>query len=238
MNASPRKASPRPRKAAASKTAGASPGASPLAPLAPPAAAQAPAARQPQQPRGTARVEMILAAASQLIAESGTAAVSIHAVARRAKTSIGSMYHFFPHREGLLDALVQRHLASIRAINEDIAKLSPATWRSLTAQGAVDRLVTPFIAHLRAHPDFLALMHGRVDTQEDAEFIRGIRCMLAARLPQASSQETDDYAAVMHAMAAGGMHVGHERDAARQDVYLREIPRALAAYLALAEAGQ
>ena len=108
-------------------------------------------------------------------------------------------------------------------------------WALLSALGT---LVTPFIAHLRAHPDFLALMHGRVDTQEDAEFILGIRCMLAARMPQASSQETDDYAAVMHAMAAGGMHVGHERDAARQDVYLREIPRALAAYLALAEAGQ
>jgi AcrR family transcriptional regulator len=159
----------------------------------------------------------------------------MHAVARSAQTSIGSMYHFFPDRESLLDALAERHLQSIRAINQSIADIAPATWQSLSAHEAINRLVTPFIAHLRSHPDFLALMHGRMSTQEDADFIRGIRRMLAARLPGVAARRLDGYAAVMHALAAGGMHVGHERDPGRHDLYLQEIPRAIAAYLAHVE---
>ena len=195
-----------------------------------------PGARRPRQPRGEARVDQILAAAARLIAQSGTAAVSIHAVAREARTSIGSMYHFFADRECLLLALAERHRGHLRRINEEIAQTPAATWRQWSAHAAVAALVTPFIDHLRRHPDFLPLMHGRMHSQDDADFIRGIRRMLQARLPHASAPQHDRYAAVIHAMTAGGMHVGYERDPGQQDLYLEEIPRAIAAYLALIEA--
>lgn len=204
----------------------------------PPAGAQAaaPGARRPRQPRGEARVDQILGAAARLIAQSGTAAVSIHAVAREARTSIGSMYHFFADRECLLLALAERHRGHLRRINEEIAQTPAATWHQLSAPAAVAALVTPFIDHLRRHPDFLPLMHGRMHSQDDADFIRGIRRMLRARMPQASARQHDRYAAVIHAMTAGGMHVGYERDPGQQDLYLEEIPRAIAAYLTLIEA--
>jgi len=216
-----------------SRSAAAKPRAT-AAPHAEPACAPS-TARRPRQLRGEARVDQILCAAAQLIAESGTAAVSIHAVARLARTSIGSMYHFFPDRESLLDALTERHRESIRSINQQITELSPATWCRLSAQAAIDKLVTPFIAHLRQHPDFLPLMHGRMSTQEDSDFIRGIRSMLDARLPAIPVRQRDRYAAVFHAIVAGGMHVGYERDPGQQDLYLEEIPRAIAAYLATIE---
>lgn len=180
-------------------------------------------------------MDTILAATAELVAQEGAAAVSIPAVARRARTSIGSMYHFFPDRESLLNALAERHLHHIRALNQQVAAIPAADWQGVPAATAVQRLVTPFAEHLHAHPDFLPLMHGRTDAREDGDFIRGIRCMLAARLPHVDAARLDDYAAVFHALAAGGMRVGYERAPDRSPLYLQEIQRALAAYLTAIE---
>src|SRR5687768_3941077 len=54
--------------------------------------------RAPRQERGRRRVDEILDAAEALIAEVGPAAVSIQELARRAGASVGSIYHFFPHK--------------------------------------------------------------------------------------------------------------------------------------------
>src|SRR5260363_107927 len=67
------------------------------------------AARAPRQARGRERREQLLDAAAALIAESGLAAVSMHAAAQRAGASIGSAYHFFRDKDQMLDALAERH---------------------------------------------------------------------------------------------------------------------------------
>lgn len=52
--------------------------------------------REPQQERGRQRVQTILDSAAAIVAQDGLAALSMQRLAKHAKTSIGSMYHFFP----------------------------------------------------------------------------------------------------------------------------------------------
>lgn len=194
------------------------------------------APRASQQARGQARIEAILQAAAAMAAEGGVAAVTMHLVAKRAQTSVGSMYHFFPDRESLLQILVDRHMAAVRQINEQLIAVPAEVWQSMSTAATIEHLVGPFIEHINRHPDFLAVMHGRDTAEGDADFMRTFRHVLGARLPGITAAALEDYVAVMHAIAAGGMHVGFQSNPHRADLYLREVPRALAAYLARLEA--
>jgi AcrR family transcriptional regulator len=193
--------------------------------------------RPPRQTRGQARVEAILDAASAVIGEDGLAAVTMHHVARRARTSIGSMYHFFSDRESLLGALIERHTAAMGEINRQLAETPASLWQDLSTAAAIERLVTPYVTYLRSHADFLPLMHREGADEDHADFVRTIRHVLDARLPMLAPRERENYAAMLHAIAAGVMHVGFQTAPERTDVYLREVPRVLAAYLAEIERG-
>lgn len=73
--------------------------------------------RIPSQRRARHTVDCILAAARQLVAEEGAAAVTTRKVAERAGVSVGSLYEYFPDREALLarvaqDALIEESRAA------------------------------------------------------------------------------------------------------------------------------
>ena len=90
--------------------------ASSSAPLSAAGAAGQPAARAPRQERGRKRREEILDAAEQLMLEVGPAAASIQDIAKRAGSSVGSIYHFFPTKEAILAALFTRHEAEVEEV--------------------------------------------------------------------------------------------------------------------------
>lgn len=72
--------------------------------------------RAPVQARGERRVDAILDAAAALIAEVGYEEITLRAVAKRSGAAIGSIYHFFPDKEALVNALLERVLAGIREL--------------------------------------------------------------------------------------------------------------------------
>src|SRR3954454_8645319 len=63
------------------------------------------ARRTPQQQRSQLRVASILEAAGQLLEEVGAGALTTNAIARKAGTSIGSLYQFFPNKAAVLSRL-------------------------------------------------------------------------------------------------------------------------------------
>src|SRR5688500_16639151 len=77
--------------------------------------------RAPRQARGQRRVDEILDAAESLVGEVGLADASVQEIARRAGASVGSMYHFFPTKDAILAALVERHAGRLRCICDGIA---------------------------------------------------------------------------------------------------------------------
>jgi AcrR family transcriptional regulator len=54
-------------------------------------------------------VEAILEAAAQILVERGFDGASTNLIARRAGVSIGSLYQYFPNKESLVAALIERH---------------------------------------------------------------------------------------------------------------------------------
>ena len=66
--------------------------------------------RTPQQQRSRQRVDQILDAARKIIAEKGSAAVTITEIAEVAGVTPGSMYQYFPTKAAIVDALGTRYL--------------------------------------------------------------------------------------------------------------------------------
>lgn len=72
--------------------------------------------REPQQQRSRDRVEAILEATSQLLEESGYAALSTSTIAERAELTVSSLYQFFTNVDDIVVELVRRWTAEFDAL--------------------------------------------------------------------------------------------------------------------------
>jgi AcrR family transcriptional regulator len=73
--------------------------------------------KQPRQVRAELTRQRILAAAAHVFAEHGYAAGTTNRIAERARTSIGSLYQYYPNKDAILVELLTRHLdAGIAAL--------------------------------------------------------------------------------------------------------------------------
>jgi AcrR family transcriptional regulator len=71
--------------------------------------------RKPKQERSIARLDVILAAASDIIAEKGVSAMRMTELAVAAKVPIGSVYQYFPEKAAIVRALFDRHATQVQA---------------------------------------------------------------------------------------------------------------------------
>ncbi|MGI4859627.1 MAG: TetR/AcrR family transcriptional regulator [Janthinobacterium lividum] len=196
-------------------------------------------ARAPRQARGKARVEAILDATAAVIVEKGIAGVTMHGVAKQASTPVGSMYHFFADRDALLDALQERHANGTAEIGRDIDATSAEKWCTLSPAAVVDRLVTPYIRYLESHPDCLSFMSRKGPQVTRGDAVQRYKAVIDARLPHATPAARQLYADMLNSLAMGCMVVKFGAATApveHASQYMREVQRALAAYLAAVEA--
>ncbi|MFM7403411.1 MAG: TetR/AcrR family transcriptional regulator [Erythrobacter sp.] len=70
--------------------------------------------KRPSQQRATATVEAILEAAARILEEQGLGGYNTNAIAERAGVSIGSLYQYFPNKDALTAALIDRSLREQR----------------------------------------------------------------------------------------------------------------------------
>ena len=99
--------------------------------------------RVPRQARGKARVEQVLDVTERLLTEGGYDALTTNAVAAEAGISVGALYHFFPGKVAILEALVARYYAQLLAVLAEVHGTSPA----LTGAG-VERYVGTLLGAL------------------------------------------------------------------------------------------
>ena len=78
--------------------------------------------RTPVQARSAATVEMLHVAAVQILIREGLGRCTTTRIAERAGISVGSLYQYYPNRDALLAAVLERHL-------EDIANAVERTCR-------------------------------------------------------------------------------------------------------------
>src|SRR5258708_12490379 len=100
--------------------------------------------REPVQKRSRERVEAILRAAEELLAEGGVEALSTRSLASYSGIPVATIYRYFQDRDAIIAAYLDHELASIdRAVEEALMAIERVTFRSMTAAVAM--------AHLRHH---------------------------------------------------------------------------------------
>ncbi len=95
------------------------------------------ARKQPKQQRSRALVDTLLEATARVLTEKGLAATTTNEIAEVAGVSVGSLYQYFPSKEALAAALIERKLElDLQHISEAAERLKDAPFEELMA-GAV-----------------------------------------------------------------------------------------------------
>lgn len=106
--------------------------------------------KQTVQARSAVTVEIIVEAAARILEERGLEGYTTNAVADRAGVSIGSLYQYFPNKDAITIALIQRETADLfadveRASYEDDSRTALAM---MTDAGVAHQLRRPALARL------------------------------------------------------------------------------------------
>ena len=103
--------------------------------------------RAPSQKRSRERVERMLTAASEVIAEQGSDAMRMGEVAERAGVSIGSLYQYFPDKGSIIRTLADRYNTLGRdCIEGELADVSDAEGFRAAFGGLIDTYYELFLA--------------------------------------------------------------------------------------------
>jgi AcrR family transcriptional regulator len=195
--------------------------------------------RRPQQERGERRVTAILDAAASLITEVGPDGLTVQALADRAQTSKGSLYHFFPDLPAVLRALADRHVEAIGALTHAMIDDPGIAWRNLTVTQAVDRFLAP-LAYLETHPDLLALARAPLLADRRMRRLAPL-CDLADHLLRQRYPALDEHrrlvrASTMVAVLDGVVSYSLRSEDVDPHEMVVELGRVLAAYLTALDA--
>lgn len=102
--------------------------------------------KTPRQERARATCDAILEAAARIVASQGLAAFNTNAVAERAGVSIGSLYQYYPNKNALMAALIQRQQEAQLVRLEAAAEMAGS---EKTLEKVVRSLVRAAIQHHR-----------------------------------------------------------------------------------------
>lgn len=81
--------------------------------------------KRPRQARARATVETILDASARILVKRGFDRFTTNEVAEAAGVSIGSLYQYFPNKEALVAALIEKHIEDMsKALMSELARVS------------------------------------------------------------------------------------------------------------------
>jgi AcrR family transcriptional regulator len=145
--------------------------------------------RVAQQDRGQQRIDDILDAAERVITKVGVDQASVNAIAREAGSGMGSLYHFFPHKEAIVLALAERYADRMRPLTlfgerPEMAKLSIADM--------VDAIIDPMAEFFRSAPAYLHVYHATnkpgapslCDTEMQEVVVHHVETLMRWRVPK------------------------------------------------------
>lgn len=151
------------------------------------------AARAPRRRRGEARVAALLESATELFVEKGYDATTMTEVAAHAGAAIGSLYQFFPSKDALAAALLDRYG---EWMEQSLAELVRAA-ESLSPGGLIDELIARRLERRPEREAVMALTDAPIAAGARARFSESINRHLAAALVAVNPQLTKGRAGVM-----------------------------------------
>jgi AcrR family transcriptional regulator len=184
--------------------------------------------KQPRQARAQATVDAIFEATIQVLLAEGLQRLTTIKVAERSGVSVGTLYQYYPHKQALLFAVLERHLerigATVRAAAEAVHGTPLATMVPALVEAFV-RAKTERVDEARA----LYVVAGELDTRELVRAVeKRSRATLEAMLATAADARFDDLsmaAFVFHAALVGPTRAMLDGGASPR--LLRALPRQL-----------
>jgi AcrR family transcriptional regulator len=138
--------------------------------------------RVPVQRRSRERVELILQAAAELLAEGGIEALSMRSLAAHAGIPVATIYRYFANREEIITAYLDHELERIdEAVVAGVLALERVTVRSLAEAVALAHM-----RHHQAHPEGIPVWFGGRLNPAVVERVRELDARLAASLRSAT----------------------------------------------------
>ncbi len=106
--------------------------------------------KAPRQTRAESTVAVIVEAAARILESSGFEGFNTNAVAEKAGVSIGSLYQYFPNKNALLSALIEREASPLLEVEKELADIesSRAAIRCYIKMGIAYQMRRPHLARL------------------------------------------------------------------------------------------
>lgn len=164
-----------------------------------------------RQARGLARIEAILDATAELIAEGGAESLGMNEVARRADISPGSLYQYFSDKRSLLAALTERFAEGLAATfppepDAEIVRTAPLP-------DLLDAIMDPVLGFLLGNAGFRTLFvqnEGPADLAAILEpvhiaIIGRLEAVIAARAPHLTRDDAQRVALMCELIVKGAL---------------------------------
>jgi len=130
----------------------------------------------PVQRRSRERLERILEAASELLAEGGVDALTTRSLAAHTGIPVASIYRYFDNRDAIIAAYLDRELEAIEAAQSAaLLALERVTFRSISEAAALAHM-----RHHQEHPEGVAVWFGGRLNPAVVERVRTLDARLAA----------------------------------------------------------
>jgi AcrR family transcriptional regulator len=197
--------------------------------------------KTPRQARSAVTVEAIYTATIQVLLADGVSRLTTTRVAERAGVSVGSMYQYYPHKQALLFAVVERQLEMITGAMLSAAEGLMGSGIDAVGEGLavawLDAKTADIVASRAIYGIAAEFDLGEVMQRALLQMVTAIEELLAAA-PDVRFSDPASAAFMLAAMLGGSVRVVMETEASVENLVRlrRELPRACRAYLRAASA--
>jgi AcrR family transcriptional regulator len=108
--------------------------------------------KSPRQGRSIATVDAIFEATIQVLLSDGLIRLNTTRIARRAGVSVGTLYQYFPNKQALLFAVLERQLALLASAIEKACGESPCATTEMVAETVVKAYIQAKMAQAEISP--------------------------------------------------------------------------------------
>src|SRR5262245_25881287 len=108
--------------------------------------------KSPRQGRAIATVDAIFEATIQVLLSDGLLHLNTTRVARRAGVSVGTLYQYFPNKQALLFAVLERNLALLADAIENACAENPCPTKEIIAETVVKAYLHAKMAQAEVSP--------------------------------------------------------------------------------------
>lgn len=179
---------------------------------------------------------MLVEAAARVLEERGLGGYTTNAVAERAGTSVGSLYQYFPGKDALTAALIERETAVLLA---DVGSAAGAP----DPRDGLALFIAAAVGHQMRRPSLARLLDFEEVRLPLGDEVAGVSrtivasvSALVARLPGTALADPDEAAADILAMVKGMVDAAGERGETASAGLDARVRRAVFGYLGLARA--